>query len=43
MKKDAPAPRKRSIREVAPKRDSAKILAPNANNHAHVATRFAWR
>ncbi len=28
--------------EVATERSEDQILAPNANNHGHVSTAFAW-
>lgn len=31
-----------TITEVATERSEAQILAPNANNHGHVSTAFAW-
>lgn len=30
------------ITEVATERSDDQILAPNANNHGHVSTAFAW-
>lgn len=30
------------ISEVATERSDEQILAPNANNHGHVSTAFAW-
>ena len=31
-----------AISEVATERADDQILAPNANNHGHVSTAFAW-
>lgn len=31
-----------AITEVATERSQEQILAPNANNHGHVSTAFAW-
>ncbi len=31
-----------NITEVATERSDDQILAPNANNHGHVSTAFAW-
>jgi len=31
-----------TITQVATERSEDQILAPNANNHGHVSTAFAW-
>ncbi|NYD68191.1 hypothetical protein BJ972_002710 [Agromyces atrinae] len=31
-----------TVTQIATERSEEQILAPNANNHGHVSTAFAW-